>query len=249
MQSALGESLAAGMDHRTLTFAHEAAKAADMTDLNHLFEQAVQAHGIEYFVYSLIEGSAPAVAQVVATTYPLHWADHYLSQDYGRVDPAVQGAIATDQPFIWSGERALPEAALLFEEAGRLGIVSGLAVPLPLLGGGKALMALSSPLADSQFQALMRDEASPLLTAAWIYHKTAAQLMDLERVRPEPLSQREIEVLRWLADNLSIEEIAQRLAIPPIAVRSHVEASGRRLGMEECPVARIVAEAARRGYI
>lgn len=237
------------MDQRTLTFAHEAAKVADMTGLNGLFERAVRTHGIDCFAYSVIEGNALTPAQMVATTYPLHWAEHYLTQDYGAVDPVVQGALGADQPFIWSAERAPPEARRLFEEAGRLGIVSGLAVPLPLVGGGKALMALSSPLPDVQFQAVMRVEASPLLTAVWIYHKTAAQLMDLERVRPEPLTRREIEVLRWLGGDMTIEELAARLAIPPASVRLHVEAAGRRLGLAESPVARIVAEAARRGYI
>ena len=237
------------MDQRALDFAHAAAAAADMVELNRMFVSAVRAHRIDYFAYSVIEGSQLAARQLIATSYPLSWAEHYLNAGYAEIDPVVQEAIDGDQPFIWSATRSPAAARELFAEAAKRGIVSGLAVPLPLAGGGKAVMSLATGLSDGEFQALMRENASPLLTTVWIYHKTAAQLMGLERIRPEPLSQRELDILRWLGDGMPLEAIGDRLAIPPTSVRAHVESAGQRLGLCDCPVVRVVAEAARRGYI
>ncbi len=62
----------------------------------------------------------------------------------------------------------------------------------------------------------------------------ARLLVDAVRGAPEldttPLTDRELEVLRLVADGMSNNEIAHAVAIPPLSVKGHLARIGRKLG-------------------
>jgi len=62
-----------------------------------------------------------------------------------------------------------------------------------------------------------------------------------------PLSERQVEVLRLLAEGLDAAEIAARLEISVITVRNHMQSCNRKLGVHSKTQA--VAEAIRRGIV
>lgn len=71
----------------------------------------------------------------------------------------------------------------------------------------------------------------------------------VQRVRREapPLTEREVEVLRLVADGLGNQEIAERLYLSPSSVKSHLSHTYGRLGVRRREAA--AAEARRQGLI
>lgn len=237
------------MDPRVMQFVMAAAAAPHITALNTTLTAAMAELGITRFAYSVVRGTDSTPAQVVTTTYPAHWIERYMDRGYLEVDPVVTGALGGDRPFLWSGMRAPPEAAQLFDEAEQVGIVSGLCIPLPMAGGGRALMALSSPLDEAELGMLMNENATCALEIAWVYHQTAGTLHGVGSTRPEPLTRRQGDILRWLAEGRSVEAIGTLLSVPASVVARHVGEAAARLGLPARPPGVVAAEALRRGYI
>ncbi len=61
--------------------------------------------------------------------------------------------------------------------------------------------------------------------------KTRGKKPGKEQAPAEPLSERELEVLRLLNSKLSVPEIAQELTVAPSTVRTHVRVVYNKLGV------------------
>jgi LuxR family transcriptional regulator, activator of conjugal transfer of Ti plasmids len=72
-------------------------------DLRCVLGAASAALDLNCFAYLLLSNRQHQRPTLVSN-YPLTWTDHYLRQEYQRVDPVIIQALATPEPFEWGGE-------------------------------------------------------------------------------------------------------------------------------------------------
>jgi LuxR family maltose regulon positive regulatory protein len=102
------------------------------------------------------------------------------------------------------------------------------------------LAAVLSDLGERPAAAALAGEARQLLTACpdgaqaqWDrLHRLERQLTrPLREVAGNPLTEREVSVLRLLQGTLSVREIGQELYVSPNTVKTHARAAYRKLGV------------------
>jgi DNA-binding CsgD family transcriptional regulator len=106
---------------------------------------------------------------------------------------------------------------------------------------------------DDARAAELMDDAAALYESAGLLHEAATARRELGKARGAasapnaPLTQREMEVLRLVANGLSEREIADKLFISPHTAHRHL--SNIRLKLNAATQAAAVAHAARSGLI
>jgi LuxR family maltose regulon positive regulatory protein len=102
---------------------------------------------------------------------------------------------------------SLEHALRLAEPEGYVRLFADLGLPMGRL------------LQEARSRAVMSDYVEKLLTA--FRNETAISLASTNML-PEPLTEREIEVLRLLAAGLTNREIAEQLVVSPETVKKHI---------------------------
>jgi LuxR family transcriptional regulator, maltose regulon positive regulatory protein len=148
--------------------------------------------------------------------------------------------VAAGAAYLLEGRRA--EARAEFERSLRSrGLRPGLS-PWPTLESTLRLASLLLDTGDRTEAVALLDQARSILTA--LPAGAEAQLGRLERLerratarqpqvipRSDPLTEREVEVLRLLGEPLSLREIGQQLGLSRNTVKTHVQAIYRKLGV------------------
>jgi len=145
---------------------------------------------------------------------------------------------------VYAAQGRIVEARTEFEHALRirrrwLGIT-----PWPVIDSLVRLAAVLDDLGERPAAATLAGEARQLLTAC--PGRAQAQWDRLHRLerrltrpRPgvagEPLTEREVTVLRLLQGTLSLREIGQELYLSPNTVKTHARAAYRKLGVSTRP--------------
>ncbi|MEQ1543621.1 LuxR family transcriptional regulator [Methyloglobulus sp.] len=156
------------------------------------------------------------------SNYSSDWQIRYVKNNYFAVDPVVQHGSRSTFPLIWSSS-LLGSAPDFWEDAKEFGIdhgwsqsycnADGFLGMLTLARSGEALQA--NELADKQ----MLFSWLTQLAHQGLY-KLAAQ--DFAIASENPLTQREVEVLRWSAEGKSAHEIATQMGITERTVNFHI---------------------------
>lgn len=89
-------------------------------------------------------------------------------------------------------------------------------------------IALSSAVKEPEKSAL--DDIARILTQLGIV-SPARRSLDEQRAEVTPLSKREWEIVRLLADHLRVPTIAERLRISPATVRNHLKSAFQKVGV------------------
>lgn len=180
-------------------------------------------------------------------TYPTAWVQHYIDQDYLRIDPVVQGCFQHFHPVDWKALNWSSKAATAFRgEAIAAGVGNqGYSIPLRGPRGQFALFSLTDSATDAQWAAFTEIHWRDLLVCAHSFNQKALEFgMDRLPVVAKPLSPREVDVLTLLAMGYSRGRVAQRLSISEHTLRAYVETARFKLGAANTmqAVARAVSE-------
>jgi non-specific serine/threonine protein kinase len=167
----------------------------------------------------------------------LRWATHAWEGIAGSLANLATVAAAVDRPK--QAARLLGAAAALLEEAGRVEKLPERAVHQRAAARSRAILGPAAfAAAEAAGRALPREQAvaeaialadqltgSPAIQPADDISEAPASLC------PPELTEREVEVLRLVATGLSNAEVAERLAISPRTVGTHLQRIYGKLGV------------------
>lgn len=187
------------------------------------------------------------MSHVLLDAWPQEWSLRYFSQGYLNRDPTIDLVRRVSKPFIWSEITKHCEvsaaARRVMQEATEFRLKDGLTLAFSSLERrpiGFSIAGERLELDPSERRAVELVTACALAQVIEI----AACSEKRETVR---LSPRQHDVLRWAAEGLTVDEIADRLGISSHTADTHLRAIREKLGATS--TIRAVAEAFRIGLI
>ncbi|MBS0199194.1 MAG: LuxR family transcriptional regulator [Proteobacteria bacterium] len=159
---------------------------------------------------------------IMLNNYPLAWQQVYQEKGYLLVDPAVRHGLNSISPYVWSGFDKKSEEIPFWEDATSHGIVSGWAQPVQAPNGIRGMFTVTrsaDPITDGE----IRDRMPKLLWLSQVAHYGLSRhlVQRPNAARLEELTQRELEVMRWIAEGKTSSEIAMILSIAERTVNFH----------------------------
>lgn len=195
------------------------------SDANSAFEQigaAARHLGFEHCAYGLrLPVPFTRRKTQMLSTYSERWNRRYLEAGYLQVDPTVAHGVRSLVPLIWSDEvfRKTPQ---MWEEARSFGLRIGWAQSVFEADGRVGMLTLArSSKRLTQAEMLAKD---PWLK--WLVNTAHCALAHYLGESPlqglEPLTERQVEVMRWTADGKTSEEVGAILGISKNTVNFHI---------------------------
>jgi DNA-binding CsgD family transcriptional regulator len=180
-------------------------------------------------------------------TYPPAWVQHYVDNDYLRIDPVVLGCFQRFHPVDWKRlDWSSKAARALRQEAMNHGVGNqGYSVPIRGPNGQFALFTMSHTCNDADWEKFTTTHQRDIILIAHFLNQKA---LDLETGRaPEPvrsLSPREVDTLTFLAMGYGRGQVAEMLHISEHTLRAYIESARFKLGAQNTThaVARAIAE-------
>ena len=162
---------------------------------------------------------------VMLDNYPPAWRRRYKEAGYLDIDPLVRHARHSRTPVIWS-DALFAEVPTLWAEARSFGLCHGWAqsnLDSHGVGGMLTLSRSTPPLTANELHAKE-------VRMRWLAHAShlafSRVLVPRMNQSPEtPLTEREIEILRWTADGKTTQETSRILRISIDTVNYHVKSA------------------------
>jgi LuxR family transcriptional regulator, quorum-sensing system regulator BjaR1 len=165
---------------------------------------------------------------ILANCWPTEWYRHYNATGHFRHDPCVARSRRTADPFLWSeiSRHGLEgPARLVMDEATEFGLRQGICVPV------------HAPFAPPTVVTVSGENVDLAPSARHVVGALARQaLQAVRRLRtgsddsPRPvLSEREREVMRWLADGKTAWEVSRILSLSEHTVLTHLRNAKQKL--------------------
>ncbi|GAB3343718.1 helix-turn-helix transcriptional regulator [Marilutibacter aestuarii] len=230
----------------------ECPTAAALTDA---VDRLVQPIGIRHWLYAL---DLPLVndrrEQFTLGSYPEAWVEHYLGNDYIRIDPVVAHCHDHAVPLDWSSLLRATRSPVdprsrsirqMFCEAAEFGLGAGLSIPLHGPGSNWGLMSFTG---EAGLAPRLSSRMAELHLLAHFVHEAARRFTHSPNASQRPpqvprLTGRERESLYWASAGKTSWEIGQLLGISERTVIFHVQNASQKLGVSgrQAAVARAVS--------
>ena len=212
-----------------LIYCLEQLSTADTTDeLFCRFEKIMAELGFNRILMALMTDHVQLEQKAqhgILKNYPDYWVDYYLEKSYDAIDPVRLQAMQRVEAYTW--DALINEMELsnkqqrMFNEAQEVKLLCGVGVPLRGPGGAVAAIGLAStdPGVDRDLRTMVTVQAlsSQFYTRYWVLNEKC----EFKRPIPE-LSEREKDVLRWLALGFSKRQASDRLNLSIHTVDYHV---------------------------
>ncbi|MGX9120934.1 helix-turn-helix transcriptional regulator [Mesorhizobium sp. BHbsci] len=187
------------------------------------------------------------IAHVLLDAWPQQWSERYFSKGYLYRDPTIQLVKRGATPFRWSeidqvatvcssGRRVLAEAS-------EFKLRDGFTIPFATLNG----QAVGFSVAGEKLEPDPHDRLAFQFVAACAFGCAVILAEGKRSSKPVRLSPRQQDVLRWAAEGLTVDKIADRLNISRNTADTHLRSVRERLGVTNNVHA--VAKAFRLGLI
>jgi DNA-binding CsgD family transcriptional regulator len=201
------------------------------------FDSAFSSLGFDSYTYVSVDaeelesGNLKDYASnvIYMTNLPPLWVAHYVEETYADSDPVVRDCLASRLPIRWTeGYRANARTAQesrMMEDAWENGIRRGLTIPIHGPRGELGIFTLNSGLNDKEFMRVTDHTKYDAQVISYHFHDAvqrafkAAQNVPL----PIPLTEREVEILRWTAAGKTAWEIGGILKISERTVNFHIQ--------------------------
>lgn len=228
------------------TFVEGVRECGDRDAMQAVMVNSIAAFDLATFTYFSPSGG-PRHTNIFISNYPKSWTDHYFARSYDRIDPVFVVARASRQPFRWGKDVSFVDLSntqrQMFDEATAFGIRNGLTLPLGCSGGSFAALTIVSEDRPAVFRRTIEKTLPVLQLMAVVFHAAVRRKHWLTGlVDGVPLTQREIECLRWTLHGKSAWEIGCILNIRRSTVSFHLENAKLKLGVRTVAqaVARLV---------
>lgn len=215
----------------TLEFIGKVDGLEEEFDVEFAFSQVASGFGFTSFIATGLPGYGDDVENlIVAERWPEGWREHYRTHDYFAADPVSHWSAKEVRPFTWrsarknSGQSA--EALEIERAATAFRLVDGLTFPMHDAENWKAVVSLGT----DKVVDLADREIAVLYMAATYFQMRASELRRIARPGEVVLSEREREVIKWLAAGKTLWEVGMILGVSEATVRSHAGSVRRKLG-------------------
>ena len=177
-----------------------------------------------YFSYLHLKGRAQTDRFIA--NYPQDWRERYERKLYIHYDPVVAVGRRSRLPYFWNNTGFISPyrkaQQKVFHEAGAYGINTGYSIPI---AGNIGELGLFSVAARNEKKLLeaMNGAAHLIYVLGLQLHDHVLSLGSEEQdtAPAVDLSARELECLKWAAEGLTTEQIADRMAISSATVNYH----------------------------
>jgi len=174
----------------------------------------------------------PEDGPYLAVTYSPEWVEHYKTERFVEVDPAIQIGLRRMLPIDWSEfDREGEKVRRLFGEAEEFGLGRhGISLPVHGRHGDRALLSITSDATDRDWHQLRLEYMRDFQVLALHMHQAILRLAGGQPVEYASLSPRERECLLWIAEGKTYWETAMILGLSEHTVRCYLESARHKLG-------------------
>ncbi|MGB7317888.1 MAG: LuxR family transcriptional regulator [Planktotalea sp.] len=184
---------------------------------------------LDYASYCAINTVSDAVQGFA--TYPVEWIEHYMGNGLQNLDPTIAVSARSIAPVDWSRLQRFDGFNAVFANGRDFGISDrGLTVPIRGPYGECGLLSVTRDTSEREWALLKGNILTTLQTAAVNMHDAVMQSDKLSIALRRPvLSQRECEVLQWIAAGKSQQDIGDILSISFRTVEVHLRSARSKL--------------------
>lgn len=161
---------------------------------------------------------------VVLTTYPKTFQQIYEQSDYVSIDPVVQHALWGNMEMIaWTDETRFSRNKEVLRITRDAGVYSGVSQPIRGSLGVAALLDLSGYKRALPASEIEEKKSGIIWLANFAFQNLSPVLIENYMPAAEiKLTERELSILRWLAEGKTTEDIADILSIAKRTVDFHI---------------------------
>jgi DNA-binding CsgD family transcriptional regulator len=222
----------------------------DVAALSPLLARLTDVYGLASIAY-LGSGITAKIGDgpYLAVTYSQEWIEHYKSRRFIEVDPAVQIGLRRMLPIDWSDfARDDTRVHRLFDESSEFGLGRhGISFPVHGPRGDRGLLSITSHALDRDWQNLRSHYLKDFHLLASHLHNAIHRLEGVQNENLAPLSPRERECLKWIAEGKTYWECARILGLSEHTVRCYLESARHKL--RAANTAHAVNKASRRNLL
>ena len=201
--------------------------------------------------FSDIEGVVLRTGRkLAALSFPTDWLKWYTESGFHESDPVLISSTASFDPVDWGSiDWSRADRKVFKTEAANFGVGSqGYTIPVRGPGGQLALFTINKQCTDHDWDLLLAEHRTDFLLLAHFTHQRFLHLAGLEHTHPtRPLSNRERDAMRLIADGMSRGRASEKLGISENTFRVYIDSARHKLGALNIPHA--IALAAHRGLI
>jgi LuxR family quorum sensing-dependent transcriptional regulator len=218
----------------TLDFIRNVERAKSPSEVCQAILKAVQRYGFQ----NILAGTIPLPgstkpqqeSHVVLHDWPAGWWDRYFSQGYLFADPAIRRVTMSPAPFLWDELDPLcrdnPKAARVMDEAADFRLKSGFTVPLVTLEGEVAGFTIAGERVEMPPHA----RGMLALLATYALGHSLNLMIKSAQAKQVRITNREREVLQWVATGKTEWEVGEILDISEHTVDKFLRSARMKLG-------------------
>ncbi|MCG6884493.1 MAG: LuxR family transcriptional regulator [Silicimonas sp.] len=207
------------------SFLDRLSQVGNLDDLDSAILTLSDELNVEHVVYHSVSSSGE---QYAVTTYHPTWVNHYLGNDYARIDPVVLACLRRFHPVDWKRLDWSGKATRNFmHEAIDAGVGSqGYSIPIRGPSGQFALFTVSSRDNDDQWTTYTQDYTRSLILASHFVNQKALEIeRGTDQAEIVSLSPRETDALTLLALGMNRAQAADSLSISEHTLRVYIESA------------------------
>ena len=208
-------------------------EAATRDDVLDVLAEFYRARGFRSFCFVIPMVTKPDQFRLYERGMPPEWMRRYLERDFDLIDP-VSTAATTRNEVGTLGELlkqlTVNDVGRLFvEEATRMGLTDGLAIPTSGLRRARGFFGVDNVAAED----LAKVDRSLMCAVAQHAHLRIDRIEEEHGAGIDGLSPREAEILNWVAAGKSNPETAMILGISEATVGTHLKRLFTKLGVHD----------------
>lgn len=188
--------------------------------------------------------------KLAALSFSPDWLKWYTEAGFHESDPVLLNSAASFDPVDWADiDWSRADRQVFKNEASEFGVGDqGYTIPVRGPGGQLALFTINKQCNQETWHRLLAAHRTDFLLLAHFTHQRMLRLAGLEHTHPtRPLSNRERDAMRLIADGLSRGRASEKLGISENTFRVYIDSARHKLGALNIPHA--IALAAHRGLI
>jgi len=239
-------------DITLVDFLHQTLQSQTIPELVDYFLKYLSKFGLDRVVMSEMSYDGTHQKEKhhgILVNFPEEWMSHYLANHYIEHDAVYSAALTARRPFLWSSlkesSRTSQQGKLILEEAGEFKLLDGIGLSIHQPLGEIIGMGLASSSGGVEPNPKMMTE---IYAAAHQFYLIFSELSE-NKTEPKtiPLSQKELEVVLWLAQGKTVAEIAVIIGVTEATIKFHCSNIYSKFGVNNCKSA--VIKALRMGLI
>jgi len=215
------------------------ARAATVTERFSTLTSGLAALGLDTINYGILDPAAELENADIQflTTMSDDWMSHYFAENLAVTDVHVARAQARNMtPYRW-GQSDIEFIADQHKSTALQGVEAGLRASLcvPVVGPQNPFspvgaINLGSSMPEREFAMVLQEHAAALISIAHVFHHASIRQVWRDWSGRKPLSTRERDCLRYLAEGKRHDAVAHALGISRVTVELHLRRARQKLG-------------------